>query len=652
VRNALDSLTEGLLVLDARGRIMLANQSLAEVLGLDPDRLIGRHATEIAWQGRDGQPMAPEALPWQAALALRQVQRDALVYLTDHDGQRASLRSNCSPILGPQGDLHGVLVSLQDITVLEEKETALRAAKDEADQANRAKSQFLANMSHEIRTPMNAILGFTEVLRRGGLRRGPDSSRHLDIIHSSGRHLLNLINDILDLSKVEAGRMEVERIAYAPHKVAHDVIQTLAERAADKRLTLKLDFPHALPAQLMGDPARLRQIVTNLVGNALKFTETGGVAVTLRLDDPARPSVYLIEVADTGIGIAADRLESVFEPFVQAEASTARRFGGTGLGLTISRGLARAMGGDIGVASTPGHGTTFTVQLPLVGAELGQRLEPALLVAAGEAGEPVVVTRWQFERPPRVLVVDDAAENRELVRVVLEGAGMLVHEAHDGRHAIEQVGAWSPDIVLMDMQMPEMDGATATRTLRDGGCTLPILALTANAMKGVEKEIQDAGFSGYQPKPILVDALIEDIARRLGGRRAMEEPAMTLLDTQDRPADSEPDAAADAPIESRLATHPRLHKVAARFVEQWPVKLGEMRAVHAAGDLAALAALAHWLKGAGSSVGYDALHEPAKSLELAAKATDAQACARALDALDALGRRLRAPSPPPLTPVA
>jgi CheY-like chemotaxis protein len=197
-----------------------------------------------------------------------------------------------------------------------------------------------------------------------------------------------------------------------------------------------------------------------------------------------------------------------------------------------------------------------------------------------------------------------------------------------------------------------MDGATATRTLRDGGCTLPILALTANAMKGVEKEIQDAGFSGYQPKPILVDALIEDIARRLGGRRAMEEPAMTLLDTQDRPADSEPDAAADAPIESRLATHPRLHKVAARFVEQWPVKLGEMRAVHAAGDLAALAALAHWLKGAGSSVGYDALHEPAKSLELAAKATDAQACARALDALDALGRRLRAPSPPPLTPVA
>ena len=445
--------------------------------------------------------------------------------------------------------------------------------------------------------------------------------------------------------------MEVERIGYAPHKVAHDVMQTLAERAADKNLALTLAFPHALPAQLMGDPARLRQILTNLVGNALKFTEAGSVTVTLRLDKPEQPGAYLIDVTDTGIGIAADRLDSVFEPFVQAEASTARRFGGTGLGLTISRGLARAMGGDIGITSTVGQGTTFTVLLPLTGAELTQRLEPALLQSAGEAGEPVVVTRWQFDRPPRVLVVDDSSENRELVRVVLEGAGMIIEEADNGRRAIEQVEAWSPDIVLMDMQMPEMDGATATRALRDGGCTLPILALTANAMKGVEHEIQEAGFSGYQPKPILVDALIEDIAQRLGGRRATEETMTNLLAADTPPAAN--DAAAEgAPLESRLATHPRLHKVAARFVEQWPMKLGEMRAVHAAGDHAGLAALAHWLKGAGSSVGYDALHEPAKQLELAAKAGDAPACAKTLDELEALGRRLRAPAPLPTAPTA
>jgi PAS domain S-box-containing protein len=638
VRHALDSLTEGLLVLDARARILLANQSLANVLGVTPEALMGKAAADIQWTARDGARLPLAQMPWQAALQERQVQRDVLVYLAGPEGRRSSLRSNCSPILGPNGDLHGVLVSLQDITVLEEKEVALQAAKDEADHANRAKSQFLANMSHEIRTPMNAILGFTEVLRRGGLRGSQDAPRHLEIIHSSGRHLLNLINDILDLSKVEAGRIEVERIAYAPHKVAHDVVQTLAERATDKQIALRVHVPQALPASLMGDPARLRQILTNLVGNAIKFTERGGVELTLRLDESSPPRWYRIDVTDSGIGIPADRLESVFEPFVQAEASTARRFGGTGLGLTISRGLARAMGGDVDVRSVLGQGTTFTVSLPLDGADLTQLLTPDALQAAGTVAERVQVARWHFPRKLRVLVVDDAPENRELVRVVLEEAGMQVDEADDGTTAIEMVQRVAPDIVLMDMQMPVMDGATATRTLRDRGCTLPIIALTANAMKGVEHEIEAAGFSGYQPKPILVDELIEDIARRLGGVR--EEEA----DMKSDPTPQAEDAVDEAPLTSRLATHPRLHKISIRFVEQWPAKLAEMRTAHAAGDLTALGQLAHWLKGAGSSVGYDALFEPAKALEDAAKAGDAAVAAQELDRLERLGRRLRAPA--------
>jgi CheY-like chemotaxis protein len=297
------------------------------------------------------------------------------------------------------------------------------------------------------------------------------------------------------------------------------------------------------------------------------------------------------------------------------------------------------MGGDVDVRSVIDKGTTFTVSLPLDGADLTQLLTPEVLQSAGAVAEKVQVARWRFPRKLRVLVVDDGPENRELVRVVLEEAGMQVDEADDGTTAIEMVQRVAPDIVLMDMQMPVMDGATATRTLRDRGCTLPIIALTANAMKGVEHEIEAAGFSGYQPKPILVDDLIEDIARRLGGVR--EEEA----DMKSDPTPHATDAADEAPLTSRLATHPRLHKISIRFVEQWPAKLAEMRTAHAASDLTALAQLAHWLKGAGSSVGYDALFEPAKSLEDAAKAGDTAAAAQELDRLERIGRRLRAPAP-------
>ena len=293
--------------------------------------------------------------------------------LRDSAGVLRSLTVNCSPVMGGSGSVGGVLVSFDDVTELQARGEKLREAKNEADAANLAKSEFLANMSHEIRTPMNAILGFTDVLRRGYDKNQDESSKYLNTIHSSGTHLLDLINDILDLSKVEAGHLEVESIDFAPHRLIHEVMKVLGVKAAEKGIGLEFEAHGPVPASMASDPARLRQILTNLVGNAIKFTATGAVRIGARLDQSGPHPVLELSVTDTGIGIAEDKLDTVFEAFAQADSSVTRRFGGTGLGLPISRRFARAMGGDITVASDPGQGSTFTLRLgtgPLDGVDL------------------------------------------------------------------------------------------------------------------------------------------------------------------------------------------------------------------------------------------------------------------------------------------
>ena len=662
VRTAYDTLTEGLLVLDNGGRIVLANKSSSSLLGVDEARLVGRSPSEFGWRGAAGEALVADMLPWRQAMAARSATHDVALTVTRGDGARFALRANCSPLLDDRGGIQALVISFQDVTELERRGDALRSAKEQADAANEAKSQFLANMSHEIRTPMNAIIGFTDVLRRGHLRQGADAAHHLSVIHSSGKHLLNLINDILDLSKVESGRLEAEAIAYAPHRVAHEVVATLVERAHDKGLTLALDFPQALPAQITGDPARLRQILTNLIGNAIKFTEHGGVTVQLQLDMAAALPRYVLEVVDTGIGIPADKLEAVFEPFVQAELSTTRRFGGTGLGLTISRGFARAMGGDISAHSTDGQGTCFRVWLPAGDLAQVPRLAPEALRCFTAMAAAAVALHWRF--PDRhVLVVDDGENNRSLVRLLLEEVGLRVDEADNGQDALDRVAQTNYDLVLMDMQMPVMDGATATRLLRQRGCAVPVMALTANAMKGFERELEEAGFSGYQTKPIDRDALLQAVAGWLGGEAmaAPPEPLATAGAATSQPA-AEPCSAqpgaggglsrpgADAaealtPLVSRLAGHPRLARIVAGFVRELGPRLDRMQAALAVADMHELAAQAHWLKGSGGSMGFDDFFEPSKALEDAAKLADLAALTAQVDILQTLARRVRLGAP-------
>ncbi len=645
VRAAYDTLTEGLMVLDHQGSIVLANKSTSLMLGVPESKLVGVSPSVHGWTMGDDSVPGPDALPWQRALLDKKPQRDVNLKVSSSDGTRFSLRANCSPILDDKGGIQALVISFQDVTELEQRGVALQVAKDQADAANEAKSQFLANMSHEIRTPMNAILGFTEVLRRSGLRQSGEASKHLDIIHSSGKHLLNLINDILDLSKVESGKLDAERVAIAPHTVAREVVQTLAERAADKSLSLSLHFPQALPASIEGDAARLRQILTNLIGNAIKFTESGGVQVVLRLQQLDGQMRYCIDIKDSGIGIPADKLESVFEPFVQAEASTTRRFGGTGLGLTISRGFARAMGGDIVATSQYGQGTTFSVWLDAGNVAQAPMLQPEFL---SRAAEPIVLAaqvQWRF--PDRhVLVVDDGSENRQLVRVLLEEVGLRVSEAEDGQQALDRVAAEEFDLVLMDMQMPVMDGRTATRLLRARGVTLPIVALTANVMKGFEKELEAGGFSGYQTKPIDVDAMLADLAARLGAVATQAAPdVQNVAGGRTASETEEPGSAVSAkrslPLHSRLAGNTKLARIIARFVEQLPARLAQMDAAVTRQDWTELAAQAHWLKGAGGSMGYDELFEPARAMEDACQAQNTQLAAAILAQLQQIDSRIQ-----------
>jgi PAS domain S-box-containing protein len=409
------------------------------------------------------------------------------------------------PILDRYGDVIIWYGTCTDVTAQKDLETELSSAKEQAEAASELKTTFLANMSHEIRTPLGAILGFTELLQATGLTS--EQREYIEVITRNGHALTRVIDDILDISKVEAGKLEIETMAFQFEDLVDEVLLLFHEKAKSKGIHIIKKPGQTFPKTVLADPTRLRQILINIVGNAVKFTDTGGVELSVDVQhSQGLLSQICINVHDSGPGLAPTELQRLFQPFMQADSSTNRRFGGTGLGLLLSQKLAQALGGNVYVRSSRvGEGSVFSI-------EIMAEILPDFKVPTAVVREPI--SGRQLENI-RVLAVDDSLDNRLLLRLFLNKHGANVIEAGDGHEAVHKAAGQVFDVVLMDIQMPGMDGYEAVSILRGQGYTGSIIALTAHAMEEERKRTLASGFDAHITKPIQHETLITTILDQL-----------------------------------------------------------------------------------------------------------------------------------------
>lgn len=602
-RQVIDTAPHLIYLKDRLGNYLLANQAVADLYGMTPQQIVGAQPEKLPNMPADGRRYRQ-----QDEQLLRTGQEIVLEEsFTKPDGEILWFYSIKRPFVLADGSMQ-VLGIDTNITELKRTQLDLHAAKEAAEQNAQAKQDFLANMSHEIRTPLNGIVGIAGLLAKTPL--DDKQSQFLRHIRYSADHLLVVINDVLAMAELGAGKIRPERIAFDVRDVVAASRELLLPRAQEKGVALKLDLPPAsVPTTVLGDPHRLRQVLLNLISNAIKFTARGQVLVSCQaLNMTPEQATLQFQVADTGTGIPAHQLQQMFEPFMQASSSTAREYGGSGLGLSISRGLVELMGGTLSAESSLHVGSTFSFILTL-----------NCVDSAAAQHTPAPPPNYRRLGARRVLLAEDNAINQFLVEVLLGGWGWTVDTAGTGPEALLLFNQHRYDVVLMDIQMPGMDGVEATRRLHQhpdpARAATPVLALTAHALRDEAERFRQAGFSGYVSKPFQEEELFQAIAEALGQRPAVAAP----------PANPDPEAATTALYSlsgiRRLAhgNEEFVRRLAQLFIQTTPPAVRELEQHLAAANYEQLGAAAHQLKSSLDGLHIRSLHGPIRRLEAGRK---------------------------------